>query len=161
MSQKVSQVERATRKKVADTKFDREKSGTGAKSEGLMSLKTDIVFKRIFGIESHKRVLVCLLNAILNGKPYIKSVEFDRTELISDREDGKTVRLDIAATTDSGVKINVEMQCKNTLDNIIDRADFYDAKRQKESIDRGESYSSIPDRILIWITDFTATPRRY
>lgn len=58
--------------KVAVVNIDKEKSGTGAKSEGLMSLKTDIVFKRIFGIESHKRVLVCLLNAILNGKPYIK-----------------------------------------------------------------------------------------
>ena len=161
MNQKVSQLKKSTRKKEAVANLDKKKSVTGAKSEGLMSLKTDIVFKRVFGIESHKRVLVCLLNAILNGKPYIKSVEFDRTELVSDREDGKTVRLDVAATTDSGVKINIEMQCKNTLDNIIDRADFYDAKRQKESIDKGESYSSIPDRILIWITDFTATPRKY
>ena len=161
MNQKVSQLKKSTRKKEAVANLDKKKSVAGAKSEGLMSLKTDIVFKRVFGIESHKRVLVCLLNAILNGKPYIKSVEFDRTELVSDREDGKTVRLDIAATTDSGVKINIEMQCKNTLDNIIDRADFYDAKRQKESIDKGESYSSIPDRILIWITDFTATPRKY
>ena len=160
MSQKVGQLKKSTINRAAVANVDKEKSDTGAKSEGLMSLKTDIVFKRIFGLESHKRVLVCLLNAILNGKPCIKSVEFDRTELISDREDGKTVRLDIAATTDSGVKINIEMQCKNTLDNIIDRADFYDAKRQKESIDKGESYSSIPDRILIWITDFTATPRK-
>ena len=159
MNRKVNQIE-VTKKKVSSTKISKKKSDTGVKSEGLMSLKTDIVFKRVFGIESHKRVLVCLLNAILNGKPYIKSVEFDRTELVSDREDGKTVRLDIAATTDSGVNINIEMQCKNTLDNIIDRADFYDAKRQKESIDKGESYSSIPDRILIWITDFTATPRK-
>ena len=159
MNRKVNQIE-VTKKKVSSTKINKKKSDIRVKSEGLMSLKTDIVFKRVFGIESHKRVLVCLLNAILNGKPYIKSVEFDRTELVSDREDGKTVRLDIAATTDSGVNINIEMQCKNTLDNIVDRADFYDAKRQKESIDKGESYSSIPDRILIWITDFTATPRK-
>lgn len=123
----------------------------------LMALKTDIVFKRVFGLESHKRVLVCLLNAILNGKPHIKDIEFDKTELVSDRQDEKSVRLDIAATTDTGVAINIEMQCKNTGDDIIDRADFYDAKRQKESIDKGESYSSIPPRILIWITDFEAT----
>lgn len=49
------------------------------------------------------------------GNHILKSVEFDRTELISDREDGKTVRLDIAATTDSGVKINIEMQWKTLL----------------------------------------------
>lgn len=161
MSKKIDQAREIFKMKVPTVKNTENKSDTGTKSKGLMSLKTDIVFKRVFGLESHKRVLVCLLNAILNGKPYIKSVEFDRTELISDREDGKTVRLDIAATTDAGVSINIEMQCKNTLDNIIDRADFYDAKRQKESIDRGESYSSIPDRILIWITDFNATPRKY
>ena len=160
MGKKEDQIKEVSKKKVSAVKNTKNKSDTGTKTRGLMSLKTDIVFKRVFGLESHKRVLVCLLNAILNGKPYIKSVEFDKTELVSDREDGKTVRLDIAATTDSGVSINIEMQCKNTLDNIIDRADFYDAKRQKESIDRGESYSSIPDRILIWITDFNATPRK-
>ncbi len=161
MNNKIDQMKKVSKKKVSAVKNTKNKSGTRKETKGLMSLKTDIVFKRVFGLESHKRVLVCLLNAILNGKPYIKSVEFDRTELVSDREDGKTVRLDIAATTDSGVSINIEMQCKNTLDNIIDRADFYDAKWQKESIDKGESYSSIPDRILIWITDFTATPRKY
>lgn len=127
---------------------------------GLLPLKTDVVFKRVFGRASHERVLVCLLNAILNGNPVIKSIEFDKTELVSDRKDGKSVRLDIAATTDAGVRINIEMQCKNTQDNIIDRADYYDAKMQKESIDKGESYDSIPDRILIWITDFDATPRK-
>ena len=131
------------------------------KNTKLLPLKTDIVFKRVFGLASHKRVLTCLLNAILNGHPHIESIELDKTEFVSDRENGKTVRLDIVATTDSNVRINIEMQCKNTQDNIIDRADFYDAKMQKESIDKGQSYDSIPNRILIWITDFDATPRKY
>lgn len=44
----------------------------------LLPLRNDFVFKRVFGIESHKRVLVCSLNAILNDKPKIKSIEIDR-----------------------------------------------------------------------------------
>lgn len=125
----------------------------------LLPLKNDYVFKRVFGVESHKRVLVCLLNSILNGRPQIKSIEFDKTEYVKDREDGKSVRLDIAATTSEGVRVRIEMQCKNVGD-IIQRANFYDAKTLKESIDEGEDYNDIPSRILIWITDYNATNRK-
>ena len=40
----------------------------------LLPVKNDYVFARLFGKKSHERVLVCLLNSILDGKPYIKSV---------------------------------------------------------------------------------------
>ena len=42
------------------------------KNVDLLPVKNDFVFANLLGARSHKRVLVCLLNAILNGKPHIK-----------------------------------------------------------------------------------------
>jgi len=76
----------------------------------LLTPTSDFVFKRIFGVESHKRVLVCLLNSILNNDPRIDSVSLENSEIPKDFQDGKDVRLDIKARTDKGALCNIEIQ---------------------------------------------------
>ena len=125
----------------------------------LLPVKNDYVFAKLFGSESHKRVLVCLLNAILNGKPHIKDVTLDPTEYKKRSPDGKSVRLDIAATTDNGTRVNVEIQCRDTGD-IADRMAFYNSKRLQSELKEGESYGSIPDIITIWICGASVTKRK-
>jgi predicted transposase/invertase (TIGR01784 family) len=100
----------------------------GKKAETLESkelLKTsyDFVFKRVFGAESHKRVLVCLLNAILKGNPQIDSIELDNTEIPKESSDGKSVHLDIRAKTPEGLVVNIEIQCANR-GELIHRSAF-------------------------------------
>lgn len=75
----------------------------------LLPPKNDYVFSRLFGRRSHEQVLVCLLNAILNGKPHIESVRLDPIEYRKTRPDGKSIRLDIAATSDDGIRLQIEM----------------------------------------------------
>lgn len=137
----------------------KEESRVSEKKVDLLPLKSDSVFKRVFGAESHKRVLICLLNAILNGKPKIESIEFDRTEYEKDRKGGKSINLDIKAITDNGTHVFIEIQCKNAGD-FIQRANFYAAKNLKEKIGAGEDYNDVPPQILIWITDYNATNRK-
>ncbi|MDR1391043.1 MAG: Rpn family recombination-promoting nuclease/putative transposase, partial [Holosporales bacterium] len=120
----------------------------------------DFVFKRVFGAESHKRVLVCLLNAILKGNPHIKSVELDNTEIPKDKSDGKNVRLDIRARTSDNTVINVEIQCADR-GELIHRSAFYQARMMLEEVKSGESYNIIPDMISIWIADYKATDRKH
>lgn len=103
-------------------------------------------------------MLVCLLNAILNGKPHIKDVTLDPTEYKCS-QDGKSVRLDIAATTDNGTRVNVEIQCHDTGD-IADRMAFYNSKRMLNELKAGESYGNIPDVITIWICGANVTKRK-
>ncbi|MDR2782221.1 MAG: Rpn family recombination-promoting nuclease/putative transposase, partial [Holosporaceae bacterium] len=38
--------------------------------DGLLNPSSDFVFANLFGAEKHKKVLMCLLNAILQGKPH-------------------------------------------------------------------------------------------
>ena len=55
----------------------------------LLPPSNDYVFASLFGKKSHERVLVCLLNSILNGKPHIKSVKLEPTEYKKTSIDGK------------------------------------------------------------------------
>ena len=125
----------------------------------LLQPKKDFVFKRVFGVESHKTVLVSLLNSILKGKPLIESITLDTTEISKNSEDGKDVRLDILAKSNDGTKINIEMQCTDK-GKLINRTAFYQSRTMVDSLKSGENYDAIPDMISIWITDYNATNRK-
>lgn len=131
------------------------------KKVDLLPVKNDYVFSRLFGAKSHRRVLVCLLNSILNGKPRIKSITLDPTEYKKTSVDGKSIRLDIAATSDDGTILHIEIQCKcKDEGNIGDRASFYQSKLREGQLKEGEDYSSIPNIISIWITAESLTQRK-
>ena len=120
---------------------------------------SSLVSANLFGKKDHERVLVCLLNSILNGNPHIKSVKLDPTEYKKTSPNGKSIRLDIAATSDDGTILNIEVQCSNE-GNIIDRASFYKAKVNRDHLKEGENYSSIPNIISIWICTESETHRK-
>jgi predicted transposase/invertase (TIGR01784 family) len=137
-----------------------EKKASALESKELLKTSYDFVFKRVFGAESHKRVLVCLLNAILKGNPQIDSIELDNTEIPKDSSDGKSVHLDIRAKTPEGLVVNIEIQCANR-GKLIHRSAFYQARMMPREIKEGESYNKIPDMISIWIADYKATSRNH
>ena len=57
----------------------------------------DFAFKRIFGREDSKISLLSLLNAILDGNPYIKDLTILNTETQIESRDNKASRLDIVS----------------------------------------------------------------
>jgi len=127
----------------------------------LMKPSRDFVFKRLFGEESHKRVLVCLLNSILNDKPHIQSVDLLNTELTKDMKGGKSPRLDIQAKTDDDTLVMIEMQCSDK-GNLLNRSAFCNARKMPREIKEGDNYDSIPNMISIWIaTDYKPTKRKH
>ena len=127
--------------------------------DDLLPVKNDYVFSRLFGAKSHKRVLICLLNSILNGKPYINDITLDPNEYKKTSSDRKSIRLDIAATSDDGTIFNIEIQCKDE-GNIGDRASFYQSKLREGKLKSGDDYSSIPNIISIWISADSLTHRK-
>ena len=130
-----------------------------AQNENLMQVKVDFVFANLFGKKNHEKVLMCLLNSILNGKPHINSITLAPTEYRKVFPDGKSARLDIVAITDDETRINIEMQCWNN-GNIADRASFYQSKLRDKVIKEGMTYSNIPNIISIWICDDNVTHRK-
>ena len=127
--------------------------------DGLLPVKNDYVFSHLFGSKKHKELLVCLLNSILDGKPHVRDLTLAPTEYKKTEPAGKTVRLDVAAVSDDGTILHVEIQTKDE-GNIEDRASFYQSVLREGELKEGEDYSSIPDIISIWIVAEPVTDRK-
>ena len=102
-------------------------------SKSIISPTTDFVFKRIFGTDDGKICLISLLNAILNGNPVVKNVEFLNSEPQKDVFDSKASRLDIEAEIDNGTIVNVELQCADSGD-LDSRSIVYASSRRSGSL---------------------------
>ena len=109
----------------------------------------DFVFKTIFGQEDSKICLISLLNAIFDGNPVIKDVTILNPDLPRYDQLAKESRLDIAAQTDNGAIVNVEIQCVDTGD-LESRSIVYASKLIAKYTKAGQSYAN-PQVISIWI----------
>ena len=124
----------------------------------LFDPKVDYVFKILFGDEEDKSMLISLLNAILRGRPTIKDLTLHNTEIGKILKDNKSCRLDILATSDEGIKFNIEMQCKKTKD-VINRTVYYASKLFTKDLKENEDYNS-SKVISIWIFGENVTDRK-
>ena len=89
--------------------------------------KNDIIFKMLFGNQKQPRLLIHLLNAILDTDSPITGVTIRQSELSPELIGKKGVRLDVLAETQDKRLINVEIQKKNER-NIKERSLFYCSK---------------------------------
>ena len=71
---------------------------------------TDWGFKRIFGQEYSKDLLISFLNDLLEGEVHIKDVTFKDKELLPESKDLRGCIFDIYCETDEGKHFIVEMQ---------------------------------------------------
>ena len=124
----------------------------------LFDPKEDFVFKALFGTEENKKLLISLLNSILKGKPYIKDLSLNNTELTKILEPNKSSRLDILATSDDGIKFNIEMQCRKTK-NLPTRTLFYTSKLYTKDLKENEDYNKTKV-ISIWLFGENVTDRK-
>ena len=119
----------------------------------LLKPTNDYVFKRIFGQKKNSDILKDLLQAILPNWN-IKNVEpRQEVQLETDFITDKVCRLDILATLDDGIKVDIEMQMRNYND-IEARSLFYTTREYHQSLENGQDYIEIPKSIGIWISNF-------
>ena len=71
---------------------------------------TDVGFKRIFGQEVSKDLLISFLNTLLEGERCITDLNFLDKEQLSETDIDRSLIYDIYCTTDTGEHIIVEMQ---------------------------------------------------
>ena len=100
-------------------------------------VKSDIAFKKIFGCEQHKEILIGFLNAVLDlqGEKRIKSVTLKNPWQAPDLPILKETILDIKAVDHRDITFIVEMQVK---DNpcFDKRALFYTDKAYMAQINK-------------------------
>jgi len=116
--------------------------------------KTDYAFKRIFGSDQSKDILISFLNAILYQN---KDVILD-LEILNPYSPGasftlKDTYLDVKARLDNDTTVLIEMQVLNQY--AFDKRVIYNAsKSYANQLDSGERYSLLNPVIALTIIDF-------
>ena len=119
----------------------------------LLNPKVDFVFKKIFGSEDSKSVLISFLNATLKPKEEIVSVDLKNTDIEKEYVKDKFSRLDVKATTNKNETINIEIQLKDE-HNMIQRTLYYWSKLYEEQIGEGDFYNKLNRTVCINILNF-------
>jgi len=122
----------------------------------FVDVTTDIAFKKVFGSEQHKDILIGFLNAVLDlqGDRSIREVTLKNPWQAPDIAILKETILDIKAVDNRGVSFIVEMQVEKKY-SFRKRAQYYTAKAYTGQIDKGEDYPKLGQVIFIGILDFS------
>ncbi|AWS27229.1 Rpn family recombination-promoting nuclease/putative transposase [Clostridium perfringens] len=119
----------------------------------LLNPQIDFVFKKIFGTEKNKPILINFLNAVIKPTTPIKDVEIKNNDIDKDFIEDKFSRLDVKATTSNKEHINIEIQVKNEY-NMIQRTLYYWSKMYSEQIQNRDNYSKLERTVCINILNF-------
>jgi len=123
--------------------------------------KNDVAFKKIFGSEKNKDILIHFLNDILGliGSQKIRSVEFLSTIQDPDIAAKKQSIVDVLCQDIEGAKYIIEMQVTKTK-GFEKRAQYYAAKAYAQQADQGERYHDLKEIIFIAIADCVLFPNK-
>ncbi|NUX01754.1 Rpn family recombination-promoting nuclease/putative transposase, partial [Wolbachia endosymbiont of Madathamugadia hiepei] len=123
--------------------------------------KNNYAFRRIFGTEKNKDILIHFLNDILGriGEAEIKDATFLSPIQNPDIVAKKESIVDVLCRDSTGVQTIVEMQVART-SGFEKRAQYYAAKAYLSQADVGARYQDLKGVIFIAITDFVLFPNK-
>lgn len=120
--------------------------------------KTDFAFKKIFGSEQSKDILISFLNALLyNGNSVIQDLEILNPYLAPKIRGIKDTYLDVKARIMGNKTVIIEMQVLN-VEGFEKRILYNAAKAYSIQLDAGEDYTRLNPVIALTITDFEMFP---
>lgn len=117
--------------------------------------KNDVAFRKIFGNEAKKVILISFLNSVLNleGDRKIIDLEFRNTFQLPRITGLKTSIIDVNVKDQTGTTYIVEMQLSEVV-AFDKRIQFYVSKEYSSQIEKGDDYSKLTPVVLVGILDF-------
>lgn len=122
-----------------------------------VSPRVDIAFKKIFGVEENKDLLISLINSIVSSEDQVSDVTLLNPYNPKNFQKDKLSILDIKAEGVDGKRFNIEIQISDEAD-YDKRALYYWAKLYTEQLKVAEDYSTLSKAIGIHILNFTSIP---
>ena len=122
-----------------------------------ISPRVDLAFKKIFGVEENKDLLISLINSIVGAEDQVLEVTLLNPYNPKNFKTDKLSILDIKATNQDGKRFNIEIQISDEAD-YDKRALYYWAKIYTEQLKVAEDYSKLSKAIGIHILNFTSIP---
>lgn len=123
--------------------------------------KNDVAFKKIFGTEKNKDILIHFLNDMITFKEHgpIKEVTFLKTIQDPETAAKKTSIVDILCKDDKGNQYIVEMQVAKDK-GFEKRAQYYASKAYISQAHAGGEYHNLKEVIFLAIADFIMFPNK-
>lgn len=120
-----------------------------------ISPQIDIAFKKIFGVEENKDLLMSLINSIVSKEDRLNDVTLLNPYNPKNFRNDKLSILDIKAIGENGKRYNTQIQLSYEAD--YDKRDhYYLGKLYTEQLSSGKDYSSLCKAIGIHILNFTS-----
>ena len=98
---------------------------------------TDFGFKKLFGTEMNKDLLISFINSLLSGKEVVKDLTYLNTEHLGTSEADRKAVFDVYCENENGEKILVEMQ-RGEQQFFKDRSLYYATFPIREQGQKGE-----------------------
>lgn len=116
--------------------------------ERYISLLTDFGFKRIFGTDLNKDLLINFLNSLFNGEEVIKDVKYLNSENVGDVFTERKAIFDVYCENEQGEKFIVEMQ--NAYQTFFkDRSLFYSTFPIREQAPKGSDWNFCLNKVYV------------
>jgi predicted transposase/invertase (TIGR01784 family) len=124
----------------------------------FVDIKNDVAFRKIFGNENRKEVLISFLNAVLllQGNNRIVNVDILTPYQLPDIKGGKVTIVDVKAKDQKDKTFIVEMQVAE-IEGFDKRVLYYASKSYVAQIERGDQYENLNPTYFIGILDFEVT----
>src|SRR5271170_1265477 len=120
-----------------------------------ISPRVDIAFKKIFGVEENKDLLISLINSIVGKDDQVAEITLLNPYNPKNFRQDKLSILDVKAQGTDGKRFNIEIQISDEAD-YDKRALYYWAKLYTEQLQASEGYSLLSKAIGIHILNFTS-----
>lgn len=124
----------------------------------FVDIKNDVAFRKIFGNENRKEVLISFLNAVLLLEKDNKIVNVDilTPYQLPALKGGKVTIVDVKAKDQNQKTYIVEMQVAE-VEGFDKRVLYYASKSYSAQIERGDQYENLNPIFFIGILDFEIT----
>ena len=113
------------------------------------NLLNDFAFKYVFGEDCKEAndALKSLLTVFLKRK--VNHVVVKNSEMVKDYTKMKSPRLDLLVEFDDQTTVDLEMQLRQTKDNLLNRFNYYLARLHGSQDMEGKSYSQLKETIVM------------
>jgi len=127
-------------------------------TQDFLNPMIDYVFKKIFGREDHKAILIRFLNDFLAGESD-RIVDLRVLNPINDKEypKDKETTLDIKAKVSDGRYVNIEVQLMEDI-TMVKRTLFYWGETYTRQLGTGMVYHQLAETIMINILSYELLP---
>ena len=116
--------------------------------ERYISLLTDFGFKRIFGTDPNKELLINFLNSLFDGEEVIKDVKYLNSENVGDVYAERKAIFDVYCENELGEKFIVEMH--NAYQTYFkDRSLFYSTFPLREQASKGSDWNFCLKKVYV------------